>query len=502
MLSEKSHLPTFLIPLLFLLIYFQVFIADYAYLDEIHQLWHNKDGGNYSMFVDNGRWLTGWLFNKLFASLSAIDQIKYLRILSFSGWTVTTILWYTLFQKWATRLNLDKSMVLLMNVYIVCSPSVAIFIGWASCFEMFMGIATGLISGHLLFLALFEKKYSGKIISLLITGALLSGIISLFIYQNTFGIFLFPFFIYYLKRQTVKPDRTVILALCFYLCTYIIYYPLFKYSLILNSTVQSTRVGFSLDLPAKISFLVSDLLPSAFSINFLYTSRSIFSQILAPLMMLVWVVCIFKRYKTRKVFLNILYILSILLFLILMNLPSMIALENFASYRTIFVFSLGVFYLMADTLLFFCTKQKIRTMAISFTVVLLIANGFYNYNFQFVNPLKTEYAAFKDFMSKNTAPPFHTVYFIRAERLMFNSYYFTEPYKDEYGSASTYRDWVPEPIIKQYALEMTGQKEEAGKIKIVQFENANDFNAAKIQLAPGDILIDMNKIFASFMERK
>jgi hypothetical protein len=70
----------FLIPLLFILIYFQVFFTDYAYLDEIYQLWHNDDDTNFRMLHEQGRWLGGFVFKNSFSSISRIEQLKYLRV--------------------------------------------------------------------------------------------------------------------------------------------------------------------------------------------------------------------------------------------------------------------------------------------------------------------------------------------------------------------------------------------------------------------------------------
>jgi hypothetical protein len=59
-------------------------LLNYAYLDEIHQLWHNDDNSNFLMFHTQGRWLTGLLFKKLFSSISTIEQLKYLKVFSFT----------------------------------------------------------------------------------------------------------------------------------------------------------------------------------------------------------------------------------------------------------------------------------------------------------------------------------------------------------------------------------------------------------------------------------
>ena len=146
-MAEKFPARLLAIAALFIIIYYPVFIADYCYLDEIHQLWYNHDGGNYRMFTTQGRLLSGLLFDKLFASLSEINQIKYLRIFSFCGWVAVVMLWQYLFSKWVRLLQLDKRNEILTSVFITCCIPVSIYIGWSSCMEMFLGVAAGLLSG-------------------------------------------------------------------------------------------------------------------------------------------------------------------------------------------------------------------------------------------------------------------------------------------------------------------------------------------------------------------
>src|SRR6476661_10790135 len=97
--SQFERIAYCLIPVLFVAIYFRIFFTNYAYLDEIHQLWHNDDNSNFLMFHTQGRWLTGLLFQKLFSSISRIEQLKYLRIFSFMGWMLTTFAWGYFFRK-------------------------------------------------------------------------------------------------------------------------------------------------------------------------------------------------------------------------------------------------------------------------------------------------------------------------------------------------------------------------------------------------------------------
>ncbi|HEY0066485.1 MAG TPA: hypothetical protein VGB46_03955, partial [Flavisolibacter sp.] len=137
----KKNAFLLLTPLIFLLLYHQVFVADYAYLDEAYQLWNNRDQTNYHMFLTQGRWLTGLLFRSFFGALSSIEELKYIRIFSFAGWVLTACLWLRFFRRWAAAATLDDRIPALAQVFLICSLPVAIYIGWASCFELFLGVA-------------------------------------------------------------------------------------------------------------------------------------------------------------------------------------------------------------------------------------------------------------------------------------------------------------------------------------------------------------------------
>src|ERR1700748_3320473 len=121
---QKTRYFFLVLPALFLLIYFQIFYADFAYLDDIYQLWHNNSNANFIMFHSQGRWLSGLLFQNLFSSISSVAQLKWLRVFSLVGWMLTTAVFAIIFRKWVQRLNLSSMTWWLSAVYVVCSISV------------------------------------------------------------------------------------------------------------------------------------------------------------------------------------------------------------------------------------------------------------------------------------------------------------------------------------------------------------------------------------------
>ena len=60
MLTRSNNVLLYVFPILFLIIYFQIFSGDFAYLDEVYALWHNDDKTNYN--ATQGRWLSGLIF--------------------------------------------------------------------------------------------------------------------------------------------------------------------------------------------------------------------------------------------------------------------------------------------------------------------------------------------------------------------------------------------------------------------------------------------------------
>jgi hypothetical protein len=492
----KSSSALFLaIPFLFLLIYLQVFTAEYAYLDEIHQLWHNNDQSNFVMFHTQGRWITGLLFQKLFGAISTIEQLKFLRVFSLLGWIITAFVWSVMCKTWVAWLSLPNSMWPLGSLYMACTISVCIYIGWASCMEVFLAVIPALLSGHVLFKQLInQQKITGRSVLLGLTSLVL-GITSLFIYQNAFGIFLLPFFLYYVRHKTAKPDRVVAVGIVFYLFVYVVYYFLFKYSLTAYDLEASNRTGLHFALFKKISFFFSGPFPQGFSMNLLFLARSVSSQIFYVLIFVIWLVTIFRRNRQSGIFNISLFVGFTLFLLALIYLPSMIAVENFPSYRTLIAFNLAVFLMVTESLLSVFHSKKSRKAFSWLMALWLVLTAIYTFNFQYVNPLKKEYKVLKNFMQTHYKTSINQVYFVRADKFLFNREFHTHVYRDEFGAPSTYRDWVPEPIVKQIVFEITKNRKIAEDLKVIQFENSETFRQSRPTIDSTALVVDINDLF-------
>lgn len=476
---------------LFCAIYFPLFTANYAYLDEIHQLWNNRTDSNLNMFLTQGRWLTGLLFQQFFSAIATIEDLKWLRLFSLVGWVLTSFFICLLFQNWAPRFQWQQQTLWLATLYLICSLSVCIFIGWASCMEVFAGVAAGILSGHVLYIALANQNKQRWQFYVSIFLSLVLGVVSLFIYQTAFGAFLLPFFFHYVKKENPSPGKTLLTSVVFYLLTYVVYYFLFQYSLQAYGVVASDRTGISLDVVRKIGFFFSGPLPQAFSLNIPFNAASIFSQVWYPLVLLVWVISVFKNNTHDTWLQKLARIGSIFILLSLIYLPLMIAKENFASYRTLYVFNLAVFVMVVDETLQMLKKERAKKIFTILMALVLLLSCWYTINRLYLSPLQKEYKALQTFMQTHYKPTVQNVYFIRVDKHLFSK----RVYRDEFGLPSTYRDWVPIPIVKQLVLQQTGDRSIAENVNVVQFENGDALNQSGIVLHANDLLIDMNALY-------
>jgi hypothetical protein len=494
-MNNRKYLDYAAILALHLFIFYSVFSSEYAYLDEINQLWLKAGKDNFLLFATQGRWLTGVLFDKLFKSIDSIADLKYLRIFSLAGWILLSFALYYFFQKWQTIGGWPKVVAKLMTVYSICCIPVAVYIGWASCMEMFIGVFFAVLSSHLLFTFL-QKQTQDYIsiptgLSILIVG---SGVASLFTYQSTFGIFLLPFLIHFFANPEKGIGKKQIIPLAFYVAIYVVYFALFKYSISAGYIQASDRTQISFNVLDKISFFFSGPLPMAFTFNYVYETQTIFPQVLGPLLLISWVVSVFHKNKERGIAKSIQILFVVLVTLACSYLPSLIAKENFPAYRTLFAFQLTVFGMAIIQLEFYLQKYKYKEITYVFLCLLVVGLGFYNFNFQFRKPLQKEYAVFKSYFRQVYKPEMTRVFFVRADQKVFQKKFRIRSANDEIGRPSTSREWVPEHLIKQTVYEITNDRKKADLVEVVQFASKELFLHSNLPITENDIIVDMDDL--------
>ncbi|AEW00053.1 hypothetical protein A4D02_29050 [Niastella koreensis] len=476
--------------ILLFIIFYPVFFADYAYMDEAYQLWHNDDNSNFNMLFEQGRGLGALVMQKFFTSTAAINELKWIRVISFGGWVMAVIVWNAILYSWKKVFNLNERWVLFLSICLPCSISVAISIGWAGLAQVFLAFILALLSGHLLFINTYGKKglriSVGKAILVVVLA-----LASLSLYQPAIGAYLLPFFLCHLNDRFKKPDPVMYIGVGFYLAISLLYYILFKYSLVAYGIGASDRTTLSLDPLAKLSFFFSQPLAQAFSFNFLYNMHGIFSQAFYPVMLAAWLFSVFALERDQKLVYKFAYVGRVLCLLMLMYISVMVPRENFASYRTMLCLNLAGTMLLVDVILRLVKQSNFKNFIPYLAAGIVVVVAWCNFNLNYVSPLKKEYQAVHTYFQQNYDSSKTSIYFVRPPDNLFKKLYNQNLYKDEFGLPSTHKEWTPEPLIKQMVLEATGNRAKAQQTAII---NLPVEERDSVNVGPGSIAIDVEKV--------
>ena len=116
---------------------------------------------------------------------------------------------------------------------------------------------------------------------------------------------------------------------------------------------------------------------------------------------------------------QVIYLVGLLAFFILIYLPSLIVKENFASHRTMFALDLAVFIMVFETFFSFMKTSKAAYISAGFISIFMVANAWYNFNIQFLNPITSEFLTIKQMVNKNYDTSIHIINYIQPEENAF-----------------------------------------------------------------------------------
>ncbi len=477
-------------------IYFPVFYSDYLYTDEAVQVWLSRKGLNYQTSVPQGRYISYLLFEWFFRFIHTIHDVVYARLFSLLGWLLCLPIWYWIINTVIANNSLPKVLVQLFMVYLVCMPPFTIYVAWAACMEMFIGCTAALAAGYILYsgIRFTDKKTAVPLVN--IFGAVAFGLLALFTYQNCFGCFFIPFIIHLAASK--KMSRVIFIGIVFSLATFIIYFLLFKYS-IKNSAVEvSSRSSLANNPVDKLLFFFAKPLQSAFHFTIILKDKSVAGFVFYVLVVGLWLLNFFLAEKTKPLKLVLTYFAGLFILLVLIYLPSLIVKENYASNRTLFALDAAVFFLVAITVFTSLKTPSYQLFTGAVVAIFFIANAWYNYRFQFLQPLTCEFNLVKKVVVKNYRPAITIVNVVCADENSFENKYHINACWDEFGQPSTSKPWAPSPMIKQLVFELTGNRTTAENLIInTLLHSATHIKSIAADTAKNVLLIDMQQLLNS-----
>ena len=458
--------------LIALLIFYPLFSASYVYTDEVLQLWLYRPGSGFSMFVPQGRYLTNQLFTLLFNAITTIDEVRYLRLFSFTGWLVCIPVWYYVFKKVLQREGLPVIFAFLGVGYLITMPSFSVSVQWASCMELFIANTAGLIAGYWLYVGIITKDRGFRVSGIAMIGAVIAGCISLFTYQNGFGCFLLPFLLHVLGSG--KLSRKWWIGVAFYLFIYIVYYFLLKYNLKVLGVSLSDRTEFSTSIVNKLLFFLSKPMSTAFQFTWLMNETGKLKYIVYGLLLVLWALMMLWKQPRTALPGRLWWIVCLLGIALLAYIPSLLVKENYASNRTLPAIRMVVFFMVAIPLAQ-RFRNKIPVKWVVIVTVLLFANAWYNFNYLFLKPVKQEYQLVRSAIEQGWKPGIDTICFTRPPENLFEKKLGITRAWDEFGVPSTFFEWVPEFMVKQIIFEKTGSRTTADSTVVKNWPYKNAF---------------------------
>ncbi len=494
----------------FIFLAFLIFRSNYVMMDTVWTLWHQAEPHTVFHYWNiQGRALSGRLFQWLFSKADKIANIRFIRLLSWAGWVGFCALLYRVFKRVQRSGNLDSGewTIRLTVVFTASCLSVVLYIGWAGCCETFIPALLSLTAG----LLLFEQTMGGGTASTKGGGAptiqsalripfwsatlaLALGVVSLFFYQSCYPFLLLPFYCVYLNRKDGKFTAPMLAAMFYFFAGLAVYYVLFRYSLHVSGFKPSERTVLRLDPLDRLSFFFSYPMNQAFSLNFFFDTKSGLSQAVFPVLMTAWVLFTFL-YRKGPFLVRLRYVLGMVFWWMLGFLPQLIARESEAPYRTMPVLSVMVFLMIADAIGPLIKEGRAKTvLSFALALVFLVRGGYVYYSY-ISQPYSEEYRTVRAAVSSKYNAHIKTVVFVLAGENGFLPRFGVYHFKDEFAMPSIHKDWTPEPLVKQLVYELTGNRREAGMLKVSVYDKVDEIPRKSVLSDPTVLFIDAHTLF-------
>jgi len=492
-MQRKDYYLLGILLLVTLVIFYPVFSARYLYTDEAVQLWSYRPGSGFYMFINQGRWITELLFAGLFGAIKTIDEVTYIRLFSLFGWMICLPVWYSIIKRLVAKEPAYQYLPFFTCLYLVTSLPFGISIQWGSCLELFLANTSALVSGAVLYHGIRFTENKFRISPMYAIAGITIGILSLFTYQCAIGCFLIPFLLHFISRHTTEKDKVMVAGVVSYFVVYLVYFPLYKGSLLINHIPPFSRANLYIDPLKKLPFFFTHPLERSFWFNAIVFEYSKTARALYKIMLIGWMVFSFIRFG-KDYLKAIKHIIVVLAVFMLSYLPLLIIEEDFASNRTMLALDICVWLVCIEMILHFIKKVLLLRIAGIAVACTLVVTACYNLRYQFLKPVTDEFAAIKEYMQHHYHPGIKTMYVITTPVDAFIKKYPIHMNMDEYGVPSTAFDWQLEYLPRQLVFEMTGNRQTAEQLTIKHWPDKDSFSHSGESITDSVLLIDLPAI--------
>lgn len=428
---------------MFVILYLPIF-KPFGYSDDYWFLYLSHQEGFLMGFVSQGRALQGLLFKAVLTQLPSIDMLWCTRLLGTAGVFCAAFILYRLLRKYVTGSLLAVAGL----CFFLATPSANILGFWSATCEVGWSLALSLLGGQLVVGAL-ESSSRARSWGLSSAGIAL-GIVSLFTYQPGFTAFIIPGLLHYLRHNHLK--RTL-LFLGGYLLTYALYFILHKSILYVGEFWVDPRTAITGHPFSKIRWFLEGPVKMMLYDNFLFYP-AVIRRFVAVLTILLMGAGFWFMIRGRSLR-GILVTGGVLtVFLFFTYIPNLASADPWISYRTLsslFMFKIAIVTFSLDRL---CRgRYRISLFAgVAMALALFVGNSWFNINRGIIDLQTREYSLIREKV-KSLVPELRKtkkLVFVEA-RAEFVADEGVLPWgvTDEFGLLSTFKDWVPEPMVRQ-----------------------------------------------------
>ncbi len=377
-----------------------------------------------------------------------------------------------------------------VSLFLVTSLQFSITVQWASCVELAIANTAGLLSGAIWHLAIRDKEKFWSIPVPAALGATVAAMVSMAAYQSGFGCFVIPFLLYYIindaKRKRCGVHKRHGFLFC-HVCALFCFIQAFDGH---HAHIVDGRTGLNTDIPGKVAYFITQPLKRAFWFNIIINGDSKIAKAMYYLLLVGWMVLAFIRFGKKDRLQAVKYIAAVGAILVLSYLPSLAVKENYSSNRTMLAIDMCVYIVWVEMALHFVKNIQVRRVIGYSVATVLLISGWYNFNIQFLKPVHKEYMAVKNYMQQHYNKNINTIHFIRSPHDAFEKKYHLQACMDEFGIPFTYMDFVPDPLMKQMVLEITGDMKTAQQLVVKQWTDNESYSHAGETVTSNVLLVN------------